>query len=218
MAQEMGKPLAQGRGEVEKCAWACEYYADHAEGFLAPEPVETDALRSYVAYRPIGIVFAIMPWNFPFWQVLRFAAPTLVGGNAALLKHAPNVPGCALAIEKLLPRRRLSRRALPDAGDLRRAGQVRHPTQARGGRYPDRQHRGRKGGGQGGRRASQEVRPRAGRERSIPGAGGCRSRGGDRGVRHQPTDQLRAELHRREAVRRGGVGAGGIRATAAWNG
>jgi succinate-semialdehyde dehydrogenase/glutarate-semialdehyde dehydrogenase len=102
MAQEMGKPLAQGRGEVEKCAWACEYYADHAEGFLASEPVETDALRSYVAYRPIGIVFAIMPWNFPFWQVLRFAAPTLAGGNAALLKHAPNVPGCALAIEKLL--------------------------------------------------------------------------------------------------------------------
>jgi len=102
MAREMGKPLAQGRGEVEKCAWACEFYADHAEGFLAPEPVETDALRSYVAYRPIGVVFAIMPWNFPFWQVLRFAAPTLAGGNAALLKHAPNVPGCAQAIERLL--------------------------------------------------------------------------------------------------------------------
>ncbi len=102
MAQEMGKPLAQGRGEVEKCAWACEYYADHAEAFLAPEMVATDALRSYVAYRPIGIVFAIMPWNFPFWQVLRFAAPTLAGGNAAVLKHAPNVPGCALAIAQLL--------------------------------------------------------------------------------------------------------------------
>jgi len=102
MAREMGKPVAQGRGELEKCAWACEYYAEHAEAFLAPEMVETDALRSYVAYRPIGIVFAIMPWNFPFWQVLRFAAPTLVGGNAALLKHAPNVPGCALAIERLL--------------------------------------------------------------------------------------------------------------------
>lgn len=102
MAREMGKPLAQGRGEVEKCAWACEYYADHAEAFLAPELVETDASRSYVAYRPIGLIFAIMPWNFPFWQVLRFAAPTLVGGNGALLKHAPNVPGCALAIEGVL--------------------------------------------------------------------------------------------------------------------
>ena len=102
MAQEMGKPLAQGRGEVEKCAWACEYYAGHVEAFLQPEVVATDALRSYVAYRPLGVVFAIMPWNFPFWQVLRFAAPTLAGGNAALLKHAPSVPGCALAIEQLL--------------------------------------------------------------------------------------------------------------------
>lgn len=102
MAQEMGKPLAQGRSEVEKCAWACEYYAEHAEAFLRPELAATDALRSYVAYRPLGVVFAIMPWNFPFWQVLRFAAPTLAGGNAALLKHAPSVPGCALAIEQLL--------------------------------------------------------------------------------------------------------------------
>ncbi|HOX19559.1 MAG TPA: NAD-dependent succinate-semialdehyde dehydrogenase [Gemmatimonadales bacterium] len=102
MAREMGKPLAQGRAEVEKCAWMCEYYAGHAEGFLAPEVVETDASRSYVAYRPIGLVLAIMPWNFPFWQVLRFAMPALVGGNGALLKHAPTVPGCALALEQLL--------------------------------------------------------------------------------------------------------------------
>jgi succinate-semialdehyde dehydrogenase/glutarate-semialdehyde dehydrogenase len=102
MATEMGKPLAQGRAEAEKCAWACEYYAEHAEAFLAPEVVATDASRSYVTYRPLGLVFAIMPWNFPFWQVLRFAAPTLMGGNGALLKHAPGVPGCALAIERLL--------------------------------------------------------------------------------------------------------------------
>ncbi len=102
MATEMGKPLAQGRAEVEKCAWVCEYYAEHGEAFLAPEEVATDASRSYVAYRPIGLVFAVMPWNFPFWQVLRFAAPTLMGGNGALLKHAPNVPGCALAIADLL--------------------------------------------------------------------------------------------------------------------
>jgi len=102
MATEMGKPLPQGKAEAEKCAWACDYYADHAEAFLAPELVATDAARSYVAYRPLGVIFAIMPWNFPFWQVLRFAAPTLAGGNAALLKHSPNVPGCALAIEQLL--------------------------------------------------------------------------------------------------------------------
>lgn len=99
MAREMGKPVKQGRGEVEKCAWVCEYYAEHAEGFLAPEVVETDATRSYVAYRPLGIVFAVMPWNFPLWQVFRFAAPALMGGNGGLLKHAANVPGCALAIE-----------------------------------------------------------------------------------------------------------------------
>lgn len=101
MAREMGKPLVQGRGEVEKCAWVCEYYAEQAEGFLAPEVVATDATRSYVTYRPLGLILAIMPWNFPLWQVFRFAAPALMGGNGALLKHAPNVPGCALAIEKV---------------------------------------------------------------------------------------------------------------------
>lgn len=101
MAREMGKPIAQGRAEAEKCAWVCDYYAEHAESFLAPEMAATDASRSFVAYRPLGVVFAIMPWNFPFWQVFRFAAPGLMGGNGALLKHAPNVPGCALAIEQL---------------------------------------------------------------------------------------------------------------------
>lgn len=101
MALEMGKPVKQGRGEVEKCAWVCEYYADHTEHFLIPEMVETDASRSYVAYRPLGVVFAVMPWNFPFWQVFRFAAPALMGGNGGLLKHAANVPGCALAIESV---------------------------------------------------------------------------------------------------------------------
>jgi succinate-semialdehyde dehydrogenase / glutarate-semialdehyde dehydrogenase len=101
MADEMGKPLAQGKAEAEKCAWCCDYYADNAKQFLAPEIVETDASKSFVSYQPLGIVLAVMPWNFPFWQVFRFAAPALMAGNAGLLKHASNVPGCALAIEKV---------------------------------------------------------------------------------------------------------------------
>jgi succinate-semialdehyde dehydrogenase/glutarate-semialdehyde dehydrogenase len=101
MALEMGKPLGQGRSEVEKCAWVCEYYADHAEEFLSDEPAATDATRSYVAYRPLGVILAVMPWNFPFWQVFRFAAPGLMAGNAGVLKHASTVTGCALAIESV---------------------------------------------------------------------------------------------------------------------
>src|SRR5438309_2871109 len=99
MALEMGKPLPQGAAETEKCAWACDYYAEHAERFLAEEPRETDASKAFVRFDPIGPVLAIMPWNFPFWQVFRFAAPALMAGNAGLLKHAPNVPRCALEIE-----------------------------------------------------------------------------------------------------------------------
>lgn len=102
MAEEMGKPLSQGEAESEKCAWVCDYYAENAEDFLANEPIETNADHSYVAFNPLGIVLAIMPWNYPFWQLFRFAAPALMAGNAAVLKHAPNVSGCALAIEKLL--------------------------------------------------------------------------------------------------------------------
>ena len=101
ITQEMGKPLREARAEVEKCAGVCDYYAQHAEEFLRAEPVESDAAKSYVAYYPLGVVLAIMPWNFPFWQVFRAAAPALMAGNALVLKHAPNVPQCALAIEHI---------------------------------------------------------------------------------------------------------------------
>ena len=101
MAEEMGKPLAAGRSEVEKCAGACEHYAANAEAFLQVEEVKTDASRSFVTFEPLGVILAVMPWNFPFWQVFRFAAPGLMAGNAGVLKHASNVPGCALAIEEV---------------------------------------------------------------------------------------------------------------------
>jgi succinate-semialdehyde dehydrogenase/glutarate-semialdehyde dehydrogenase len=104
MAREMGKPIAGGRAEAEKCAWVCDYYAENADRFLAREPIATDAAKSFVAFEPLGVVLAVMPWNFPFWQVFRFAAPSLMAGNAGVLKHASNVPGCALAIEEIFRR------------------------------------------------------------------------------------------------------------------
>src|SRR3954469_21235531 len=102
MTAEMGKPVGGARAEVEKSATACDYYADNGPVFLVPRTVETAGpRRSWVAHEPLGVVLAVMPWNFPFWQVLRFAAPTLLAGNTAILKHSPNVTGCALAIEQV---------------------------------------------------------------------------------------------------------------------
>jgi len=101
MTIEMGKAISQSLAEVEKCAWVCEYYAENAEQILKEEIIKTEASKSYVRFDPIGIVLAVMPWNFPFWQVFRFAAPALMAGNVGLLKHASNVPMCALAIEEV---------------------------------------------------------------------------------------------------------------------
>ena len=101
MAEEMGKPIKGGRSETEKCARVCDYYAEHAEKFLEQEIITTDAGKSFVTFQPLGVVLAVMPWNFPFWQVFRFAAPSLMAGNTIILKHSSNVPGCALAIEEI---------------------------------------------------------------------------------------------------------------------
>jgi succinate-semialdehyde dehydrogenase/glutarate-semialdehyde dehydrogenase len=104
MAQEMGKPVREGVAEAQKCASVCDFYAESAESFLAREAIATEARKSFVTFNPLGVVLAVMPWNFPFWQVFRFAAPGLMAGNAAVLKHASNVPDCALAIEDIFRR------------------------------------------------------------------------------------------------------------------
>ena len=104
ISREMGKPIAEAIAEVRKCALTCEYYAQHAEEFLASQPVSTEADAAFVSYEPLGVVLAVMPWNFPYWQVIRFAAPTLAAGNGGLLKHASNVSGSAIAIESLIRR------------------------------------------------------------------------------------------------------------------
>lgn len=102
MTDEMGKPIAQSRAEVDKCAWVCRHYAENAERILTPENIAAGRTKSYIAYRPLGVVLAVMPWNFPLWQVFRFLAPALMGGNGGLLKHASNVTGSALWIDRLV--------------------------------------------------------------------------------------------------------------------
>src|SRR5258708_14140522 len=96
----MGRPITEALAEIEKCAWNCDFYAEHAEEFLKDEPVATNARESFVAFEPLGVILAVMPWNYPFWQVIRFLAPAFMAGNAAVLKHASNVPQSALAIEE----------------------------------------------------------------------------------------------------------------------
>ncbi|MCK5647712.1 MAG: aldehyde dehydrogenase family protein, partial [Gammaproteobacteria bacterium] len=101
MANEMGKPVSQGEAEIEKCAWVCEHYAQQTASYLADRVIETDNSESFVTFKPLGVIYMIMPWNFPFWQVIRGAAPTIMAGNTIVLKHASNVFGCAVAIEQL---------------------------------------------------------------------------------------------------------------------
>jgi len=129
MCEEMGKPILQAITEIEKCALVCDYYAENGAAMLAPERIVADATDSYVRFDPLGVVLAVMPWNFPFWQVFRFAAPALMAGNACLLKHAANVSGCAAAIEEIFRRAGLPRHAFAAlrVGSAQVAALVRHP-------------------------------------------------------------------------------------------
>ncbi len=124
MTHEMGKPIRESLGEIEKCAWLCDYYAKNADTFLKPEDVETEARKSYVLFQPLGIVLAVMPWNFPFWQAFRFGIPAITAGNVVVLKHASNVPMCALAIEEAFRKagfpENIFTTLLIDAGEARR--------------------------------------------------------------------------------------------------
>jgi succinate-semialdehyde dehydrogenase/glutarate-semialdehyde dehydrogenase len=130
MTEEMGKPIAQALVEIDKCAWVCEFYAANAERLLAVQPVATEAARSYVRFDPIGPVLAIMPWNFPFWQVFRFAAPALMAGNVAILKHASNVPGSSLVIEELFRQSGFPQGAFTSllVSSAKVPGLIRHPA------------------------------------------------------------------------------------------
>ncbi len=175
MTAEMGKPLAEALAEVDKCAWNCEIVAELAPGWLADHEVASAASTSWLSYEPIGVVFAVMPWNYPFWQVLRFACAALAAGNAAILKHSPNVTGCALAIERLFLEAGAPAGLFRTAGDRRRgdprcrAWPDRRPAHRRG--DPDRQRAGWSRGGFGRRcRLAEEERARAGRLRPVRGA------------------------------------------------
>lgn len=130
MTAEMGKVLVQAEAEVEKCAWVCDHYAEKAADYLAPETIATDASDSHVRFDPLGPVLAVMPWNFPFWQVFRFAAPALMAGNVGILKHASNVPGCALAVEEVFREAGLPKGAFQTllVGSGVVEGLVRHPA------------------------------------------------------------------------------------------
>ncbi len=165
MTREMGKPIKESLAEIEKCAWLCDYYAENAERFLKPEEIKTEAKKSYVAFEPLGVVLAIMPWNFPFWQAFRFGIPAVAAGNAVLLKHASNVPATALSIEDAFKAAGFPENVFKT--DRREIRAQAHRRGQGGRRFPDRQQQGGRGSRRPCRREDQEARARAGRLGSV---------------------------------------------------
>jgi succinate-semialdehyde dehydrogenase / glutarate-semialdehyde dehydrogenase len=195
---EMGKPIRQAVAEMEKCASVCRYYADRGASMLAEEIVDSDAAQSYVRYEPLGPVLAVMPWNFPYWQVFRFAAPALMAGNVGLLKHASNVPQCALAIEEIFNRAGfppgafqtllVGTQAVERIIDDERVKAVTLTGSEPAGAAVAR------------RQTDQEGRSRTRRQRSVHRHRERRSRRRRIHRRHRAHDQQRAILHRGQAL------------------
>ncbi len=216
MILEMGKPISQAIAEVEKCAWVCEYYAENAQAHLEPEVIKTTASRSFVTFQPIGVVLAVMPWNFPFWQVFRFAAPALMAGNAGVLKHASNVPGCALAIEDVFRQAGFPEHLFKTLliGSSKVDAVIEHPL-IRAATLTGSTPAGRAVAGKAGEMLKKTVMELGGsdpyvilqedgdgtrRKRSLRDPRGCRPRCRNSGLCHGAADEQRPELYQWKAV------------------